>query len=164
MSDWPLVISPAVLAERMNDPSIVIVDCRFSLADPHFGEQQYLEGHIPGAHYLHLDRDLSGPVRTHGGRHPLPPIPALAHTLGSLGITPKTQVIAYDDSRFAFAARLWWLLRYLGHDRVAVLDGGFGAYQAAGYPITATVPSRQAGSLQPQLRPQMVVDTTWKVI
>ncbi|NCJ06914.1 sulfurtransferase [Synechococcales cyanobacterium C] len=162
MTDFPLVVSPAALAAWIDYPSddlsLVIVDCRFSLAEPHLGERQYLDSHIPGAHYLHLDRDLSGSVRTHGGRHPLPPVAELAKTLGKMGITSKTQVVVYDDSRFAFAARLWWLLRYLGHDRVSVLDGGFRAYQGAGYPVTSLVPPRQAGCFEPQVRPQIVID------
>ena len=93
----------------------MVIDCRFSLADPGEGETRYLQGHIPGAHYLHLNRDLSGPVGEHGGRHPLPDPDQLAAKLASCGIGPDTEVIAYDDSRLAFAARLWWLMRSLGY-------------------------------------------------
>ncbi len=110
----------------------VVVDCRFNLADPGEGRRQYLEGHVPGAHYLHLEEDLSAPVGRHGGRHPLPEPVALASRLAQCGIGPETDVIAYDDSRFAFAARLWWLMRALGYRPPRLLDGGYSAWLAAG--------------------------------
>jgi thiosulfate/3-mercaptopyruvate sulfurtransferase len=145
------------------DDSICIIDCRFALSDPDLGQRQYEAGHIPGAHYLSLDRDLSSPVQTHGGRHPLPAVDVLVQTLEQLGISsnppqdPPTTVVAYDDSRFAFAARLWWLLRYLGHDQVFVLDGGWQGWQAKGYPISTEVPQPQAGQFIPQIQPEQVV-------
>jgi thiosulfate/3-mercaptopyruvate sulfurtransferase len=105
---------------------------------------------IPGAAYLDLNRHLSSPVGKHGGRHPLPDVPALALKLASLGIVrQQTMVVAYDDSRFAFAARLWWLLRYLGHERVALLDGGWNAWQQAGYPVTSDIPQARTGLFVP---------------
>ncbi|NJM58099.1 MAG: sulfurtransferase [Synechococcales cyanobacterium RU_4_20] len=120
---------------------LVICDCRFALADGGLGRSQYHHQHIPGAHYLSLDQDLSGPVQRHGGRHPLPDLESFTAKLSSLGIGPNTTVIAYDDSRLAFAARLWWLLRhYLGHEQVAVLDGGWSAWVAASLPTTAQLP------------------------
>jgi thiosulfate/3-mercaptopyruvate sulfurtransferase len=146
--------------QRSNPSQLVIVDCRFSLANPALGRQQYQAGHIPGAYYLDLNQDLSGPVRQHGGRHPLPDPDQLAKTLTAMGVrtAPATLIVAYDDSRFAFAARLWWLLRYLGHDRVVVLDGGFSAWQAAGYPVTAEIPTPQQGDFRPQIRTDWTVD------
>lgn len=156
------LVSAAWLHHHLNDPQVIIVDCRFALMQPDLGQQQYQEAHIPGAYYLDLNRDLSSPVTQHGGRHPLPEVTALAAKLSAMGIVSDaaepTLVVAYDDSRFAFAARLWWLLRYLGHDRVAVLDGGFTAWRAAGYPVTSEIPVSQAGNFIPQLQSEAVVD------
>jgi thiosulfate/3-mercaptopyruvate sulfurtransferase len=153
------VVETDWLAHHLEDPQVVIADCRFSLADPDLGDQQYQTAHIPGAYYLGLDRHLSAPIQTHGGRHPLPDPQVLGSTLATMGIEHnKTLVVAYDDSKFAFAARLWWLLRYYGHDQVAVLNGGYGAWQAAGYPVDALVLAERAGSFQPQLRSGWTVD------
>ena len=153
-----MLVSPDWLTTQLPSENIVIVDCRFSLADAQLGYQQYLEGHIPGAYYLDLNKDLASSVQPHGGRHPLPDIPTLGAKLSQMGITSKTLVVAYDNSRFAFAARLWWLLKYMGHDRTAVLDGGFSAYQAAGLPITAEIPPERSGLFVPTLRPELTVD------
>lgn len=151
-------ISAAWLYEHLKDPELAIADCRFSLSDAELGQQQYQIGHIPGAYYLDLNRDLSSPVGVHGGRHPLPNFTDLAAKLSSMGVKSQTLVVAYDDSRFAFAARLWWLLRYMGHDRVAVLDGGFQGWQKAGYPVTDIIPSSRQGKFIPHLQPSQVVD------
>jgi thiosulfate/3-mercaptopyruvate sulfurtransferase len=153
-----MLVSPSWLTTQHPSQNTVIVDCRFSLADPQLGHQQYLEGHIPGAYYLDLNQDLASPVQRHGGRHPLPDIPTLAQKLSQMGITADTLVVAYDDSRFAFAARLWWLLKYMGHDHTALLDGGFSAYQAAGLPITSEIPPERRGLFVPVLRPNLAVD------
>lgn len=153
------VVSPNWLFNHLNDPDIVIIDCRFQLSDPSWGRQQYETSHIPEAFYLDLNQDLSSPVQKQGGRHPLPDPHVLAEKLANIGIHfNQTPVVAYDDSRFAFAARLWWLLRYLGHDQVAVLDGGWKMWQNAGYPVSADIPSPKAGSFTPQLREHWVVD------
>jgi thiosulfate/3-mercaptopyruvate sulfurtransferase len=126
------LIRPADLAPHLADPRWVIVDCRFDLANPALGEEQYLAGHIPGARYAHLDRDLSGTKTGTNGRHPLPTVEQMSTTFAALGIAPETQVVAYDADSSMFAARLWWMLRYLGHDAVAVLDGGFARWVAEG--------------------------------
>jgi len=153
------VVSADWLLNYLDDPNVVIVDCRFQLSDPSWGRKQYEISHIPGAFYLDLNQDLASPVQKHGGRHPLPDPNSLGEKLAQMGINfNQTAVIAYDDSRFAFAARLWWLLRYLGHDQVAVLDGGWKMWQKAGYPVSADLPSPQAGSFTPQLRKDWVVD------
>lgn len=153
------LVSPQWLREHLNEPNLIIIDCRFQLADPQWGYQQYQENHIQGAFYLDLNRDLSAPVTKHGGRHPLPNPNLLAHKLEMIGITSgQTLVIAYDDSRFAFAARLWWLLRYLGHFKVAVLDGGWQAWLQAGYPVSNQLPHSQLGTFSPQPHPQWLVD------
>jgi thiosulfate/3-mercaptopyruvate sulfurtransferase len=153
------VVSPQQLVElQQSAEAIALIDCRFSLADPLLGQQQYKEGHIPGAYYLDLSQDLSSPVQPHGGRHPLPDSSVLAGKLSRMGITDETLVIAYDDSRFAFASRLWWLLKYMGHERAAVLDGGLAAYKALELPITSDIPAEQAGAFIPQIKPDWVVD------
>jgi len=126
------------LAARLGDPNWRVFDCRFDLADTQRGEQAYAQGHIPGAYYAHLDRDLSGPITPQTGRHPLPPVDGLTAWLGAHGIRSDTQVVAYDDSGGTMAVRLWWLLRWLGHPRVALLDGGWTAWSAAGLPMEAT--------------------------
>jgi thiosulfate/3-mercaptopyruvate sulfurtransferase len=153
-----IAVSPQWLEQHRQDPEVVVIDCRFALNDPQLGKNQYLAGHIPGAYYLDLNQDLSSPVGKHGGRHPLPDRTALAIKLSRMGVTDKTLVVAYDDARFAFAARLWWLLHWLGHDRVAVLDGGLTGYLAAGYELTQEIPPERSGNLIPKPNPDPVVD------
>jgi thiosulfate/3-mercaptopyruvate sulfurtransferase len=136
---------------------VVVIDCRYSLGDTHQGQVLYQQSHIPGAHYLHLDRDLSGPKSRHGGRHPLPEVSQLEALFSSLGINASSHVIAYDDSRFGFAARLWWLLRYLGHEQVQLLDGGFHAWCEQGLAVTGSVSPRTEQIFKARPRPELVV-------
>ncbi|RYZ68024.1 MAG: hypothetical protein EOP08_01490 [Proteobacteria bacterium] len=110
----------------------VLVDCRFDLADPAAGERSYVEGHLPGAIYAHLDRDLSGPVTPTSGRHPLPDPSTFAATLAAAGLEPDARVVVYDQGAGAVAARLWWMLRAVGQRSVQVLDGGLAAWRASG--------------------------------
>lgn len=131
------LISPAILAEHLADEAWVIVDCRFSLEDTEAGHRAYEAAHIPGAVYAHLDADLSNPPATDNGRHPLPPPAVLAERFGRMGIDESKQVAAYDDANGAIAARLWWMLRYMGHEAVAVLEGGWSAWEAAALPTRA---------------------------
>ena len=135
------IIDVPTLAALLGTPGVVVVDCRFDLADTARGESAYLEGHIPGAVYAHLDRDLSGPKTGGNGRHPLPTPETLASTLGRLGIDASSQVVVYDQDTGMYASRLWWMLRWLGHDAVAVLDGGYAAWTNAGH---ACVPGAEA--------------------
>jgi len=154
------LISAQEAVPHLDDERWVFVDCRFTLSDPDRGQAEYREWHIAGAAYAHLDRDLSGPP-TPGvtGRHPLPAIDALAATLGRLGIDGSRQVVAYDASTGAMvAARLWWLLKWLGHDAVAVLDGGLSAWKTAGLPCGKGEPARVARTFRAAVRPEMVVD------
>lgn len=153
-----LTVSADWLQTHLGDADLAIVDCRFALMEPDLGRQQYEAGHIPGAYYLDLNCDLSSPVGEHGGRHPLPNLDEFAAKIARMGVTSSTLVVAYDDSRFAFAARLWWLLRYLGHDRVAVLDGGWKAWLAKHYPITTDVPGARSGEFKPIPQSNWVVD------
>lgn len=159
MTDSPFVVSCEWLIKRLDEPQIVIIDCRFSLADPQLGRQQYQESHIKGAYYLDLNQDLSSPIGEHGGRHPLPNPIELADKLSAIGVTSqKTLVVVYDDSRLAFASRLWWLLRYLGHEQAVVLDGGFSAWKKAEYPVTNVIPETQEATFTPDLQSEMLVD------
>jgi len=120
------------LQELLGRPRLAVVDCRFDLMNPEAGRQAYLRAHIPGARYADLNRDLSAPVGPHTGRHPLPLPEVFAGRLGAMGIGNDTQVVAYDEANGSIAARLWWMLRWLGHDAAAVLDGGFKAWTARG--------------------------------
>lgn len=148
---YKTLISSTTLAEHLKDVNWVIVDCRFNLADTEAGAYNYRHGHIPNARYAHLDKDLSSQITVKTGRHPLPCIITLCQKLGQWGINSNTQVIAYDDAGGAFAARLWWLLRYLGHDNVAVLDGGIQHWQQQNLPITTQLPKVQTTIFRPYL-------------
>ncbi len=151
------LISVEQLRDLMAQERMVLADCRFNLANSGAGREAYLESHLPGAIYFHLDEDLSSPVGPHGGRHPLPEPEVLAAKLGRAGIGPGVRVVAYDDNG-AMAARFWWLLTWLGHDEVAVLDGGFAAWVAAGLPVTADESRPKAGSFVPQPRREMIAE------
>jgi thiosulfate/3-mercaptopyruvate sulfurtransferase len=155
---YTTLISTADLAVHLADPAWVVVDCRFALGDPAVGRLRYLESHIPGAVYADLNQDLSAPVlpgRT--GRHPLPEPQVFAATLGRLGIGPGVQVVVYDDSSGSMAGRLWWMLRWLGHDTVAVLDGDWRAWQREGRPTREGEESRPPQRFTPQTRERWLV-------
>jgi thiosulfate/3-mercaptopyruvate sulfurtransferase len=140
MSMHKTLIDPSTLASRLGDPNWVVIDCRFDLTNTEKGEELYREAHIPGARYAHLDDDLARHPTAKEGRHPLPDPKAFAATLSGWGIDRDSTVVAYDDASGAIAARLWWLLRWLGHERCAVLDGGFAAWQDAGRPVEQAAP------------------------
>ena len=122
---YDALVETETLAAHIGDPGWVVFDCRFTLTEPAAGESRYAEGHIPGARYLHLDRDLSSPITPDTGRHPLPDPAVFADMLGRAGVDGDTQIVGYDDSSGTYAARLWWLARWLGHRKVAVLNGGW---------------------------------------
>jgi thiosulfate/3-mercaptopyruvate sulfurtransferase len=136
---YQTLVEAETLMAHLEDTNWVIVDCRFSLSDTEAGRRGYLKSHIPGAVYAHLDDDLSALPSGDSGRHPLPSPPELIELFGRLGIGDGTQVVAYDDVNGTIASRLWWMLRYMGHGSVAVLDGGFTAWTASGYPTEAGV-------------------------
>ena len=138
---WNTLVQPEAVAAALGDAQVVLVDCRFSLADPEAGERAYRQSHVPGARHAHLDRDLSGPPGPGRGRHPWPDAADFSRRLSAWGITPRSRVVAYDAGDGAFAARLWCLLRMLGHDAVAVLDGGWARWTALGLPVEADLPS-----------------------
>ncbi len=148
------LISVDELAEHIEDEKWVILDCRHDLSNPNAGRSAYAEGHIPGAQFVHLDFDLSGnkinDIGAFCGRHPLPDRSIFVAKLRSWGISNDTQVIGYDGQGGMFAARLWWMLRWIGHQAVAVLDGGIPAWQAAGKPVSTGVPSVRSGAIQDQ--------------
>lgn len=150
------LVDVATLRAHLDDPAWLVLDVRHQLADTGYGERAYAEAHVPGAVFLHCDRDLSGPMNGRNGRHPLPDPQKLAQQLGEIGIGAQTQVVVYDDAQGMIAGRLWWLLRWLGHDRVALLDGGWQAWQAAGAQVTDMLPTLQPCRFVPQMRDQVV--------
>jgi thiosulfate/3-mercaptopyruvate sulfurtransferase len=152
------LISTAVLASHIDDPAFAIVDCRAKLDDPAWGAREHAASHIPGAVYADLGLDLSGPKTGTNGRHPLPDPDALAKTLGRLGITGGMQVVAYDQENGMFASRLWWLLRWLGHDEAAVLDGGFKTWTKEGRRTDSGPVNRATRVFRGLPRPEMSVN------
>ena len=148
----------AELADDIGHDDLVVVDCRFSLAEPDRGESEYLEGHVPGAVYAHLDRDLSGPMTGTNGRHPLPSVDRMRDRFSSWGIDESARVVVYDTAGGQIAARLWWMLRFLGHDSVAVLDGGLQAWRASGGELGTGREERRRREFTPRPRDGMTVD------
>jgi thiosulfate/3-mercaptopyruvate sulfurtransferase len=151
------LISTDVLAEHLVDSSWLVADCRYSLNDETWGRTQYEAAHVPGAVFIDVGHDLAGPRTGTNGRHPLPAVEDMAATFGRLGIADDIQVIAYDQEAGAFASRLWWMLRYLGHDAVAVLDGGVAKWTREGRPVRGGVETRRAAGFTPRLRKEMRV-------
>ena len=135
MAGWTNLVQAETLSIALGRPDLAIVDCRFSIVNPGAGESAYVRGHLPGAVYAHLDRDLSDMTKQGEGRHPWPDADRFVAKLGEWGISPQHQVVAYDDGDGAQAARLWFLLRLLGHEKVAVLDGGWSRWTALGLPV-----------------------------
>jgi len=153
------LVSAGQLAEHVNDPQWVIVDCRHSLQDHDAGRRAYAQGHIPGAFFAAVESDLAGKKSGKNGRHPMPDPEHFAAFLRGLGVTNETQIVAYDAGADMFAARLWFLCCHVGHEAVAVLDGGFGAWTAAGKPVSTQEPARpETGTFQPNPRRELTVD------
>jgi thiosulfate/3-mercaptopyruvate sulfurtransferase len=152
------IISTSRLYENLDSAGWVIIDCRHDLARPDWGQAEYQKGHIPGADFAHLDHDLSGPITPQTSRHPLPEIDRIAERLSSWGIGDDTQVVVYDGSGGAIAVRLWWQLRFLGHQNTALLDGGYTQWLKDGYPVATNIAKRPAQKFNPRPQSNMLVD------
>jgi thiosulfate/3-mercaptopyruvate sulfurtransferase len=147
VANYHRLLTAEELRETLDE--VVVLDCRFELGDPAAGIRAYASGHIPGAHYLHLERDLSGPVARHGGRHPLPEPAVFSDCLARLGVNRNTPVVVYDDNGFMPAARLWWMMTALNLGEVRLLDGGFSAWTAAGFVLDGDTP--RASAVEPAI-------------
>ncbi len=158
--DFKTLIEADELATLIGDPNLVVIDCRFKMADPAAGETTYAAEHIPGAVYAHLDRDLSGKPYTDKGRHPMLSPDAMNALFSRLGVNHDSQVVIYDDMRGAIASRLWWMLQYMGHERTAVLNGGYTAWQAANGPVTTGAESNPSTQFSgtPGAMPLITID------
>ncbi|MDQ1235133.1 thiosulfate/3-mercaptopyruvate sulfurtransferase [Paenibacillus sp. SORGH_AS306] len=152
------IVSMKWLLARLYEPDMVIVDCRFWLNDKPAGAIAYQAEHIPGAVYLDLETDLSAPVTAHGGRHPLPDVDQLALTLGKAGIHSNSRVVVYDDNKGLNAARLWWMLHYVGHEQVYVLNEGFTTWKNANFPVTSDQPVVIPTTFVPNVQPELLAD------
>jgi len=153
-----LLVGAEDVIAHLGDPDWRIFDCRHDLMNTEYGAQAYAKGHIPGALFMHLDRDLSGAKTGRNGRHPLPDPALFAARMSACGVGARTQVVAYDNEAGVFAARLWWMLRWLGHDRVAILDGGLAAWRRAKQALATEVPVFAAARFEARPRAQMLVD------
>lgn len=153
-----ILVTAEELSQHLGDPSWVVIDTRHELADVDKGRRLYAAGHVSGAYFLHVDEDLSGAKTGANGRHPLPDLEAFAEKINACGVRPDTMVVAYDDLSGNFAVRLWWMLRWLGHEHVALLDGGFPQWQKEGRPVATDVPPRREGAFVPRPRLGATVD------
>jgi thiosulfate/3-mercaptopyruvate sulfurtransferase len=153
----PSLISASELQAQLGK-STVVIDCRFNLMDKSQGISLYRQGHIPGAFYMDLERDLSAAVQTHGGRHPLPDCGQLQKKLQNFGVNQHTTIVVYDDSRMAYAARAWWLLKHVGHADVRILNGGFNAWIAIKGAIDRRDPSYRQGNFKTALQPKQTLN------
>lgn len=159
--NYTTLVSTTDLADNIENPDWVIFDCRFTLTEPAAGKKKYNEGHIPGAIYVHLDDDLAAPVTSTSGRHPLPEAEVFALKLGSWGVDSNKQVVVYDDTFGAMACRLWWLLRWLGHDNVALLDGVYPKWLKEKRQTATNLPDVSASTFVPKVRSELVVDANF---
>ena len=159
MRAYTTLIDAATLASQLERDDVAIFDCRFELGNPGWGGSEYSREHIPGAQYLHLDRDLASPITPQSGRHPLPDPQQFARRIGALGAGPGMQLIAYDLGNGAYAARFWWLARWIGVRSVAVLDGGITAWRAAGLPLERTARTPQARQMPVTLANDAALDS-----
>lgn len=152
------VVSTEQLAKHLDDPDWVVFDCRFTLSNTEAGAMAYRQGHIPGARYVHLDDDMSSPVTPVSGRHPLPDPALFSEKLSHWGVDSSKQVVVYDDSFGSMAVKMWWLLRWLGHDNVALLDGGLPRWQKQKLPVTAELPKIIPAKFVMQLRDEILAN------
>jgi thiosulfate/3-mercaptopyruvate sulfurtransferase len=150
MTTTRLLVTPEELAKHQDDPKWVVIDTRHELTNPATGPRVYAEGHIPGAYFMHVDDDLSGPKTGKNGRHPLPDLETFAAKANACGVGPGVRVVVYDDLGGNYAVRLWWMLQWLGHDDVALLDGGWPLWVKEGRTVTKEVPAPRKGSFVPR--------------
>ena len=155
---YTTLISVTDLARHLNDEDWIVCDCRHDLVDTEAGRRAYRESHVPGARFVHLDQDLSAPLTGRNGRHPLPDPERFARRVGELGISNSSQVVAYDASGGYYAARMWWMLRWIGHESAAVLDGGWDAWRKAPHPITDQIPAIKAARFTARARTGLALD------
>ena len=151
-----VVVDKEWLVENLENEEIRIVDCRFDLGQPNLGRELYEDSHIPGAFYFDLKEQLSGPVSKHGGRHPLPELRELKKDIEQVGIDHTKTVIAYDNGSGQYASRFWWLLSYMGHDKVYILNGGFNDWQAEDYPVTKEIPKSAPAEYEINIQEEML--------
>lgn len=151
------IVSVTWVKEHLNE--LTVIDCRFHLPAPEKGIAEYKEQHIPGAHYMDLNKDLSSSVGTHGGRHPMPDFKELHHKLEKIGVHDDSKVLIYDDQNGAMASRLWFLLKVLGHEHALIMDGGYSEWVNQGYPVTTDVPQQEKrGNLTMDLKEDLLID------
>lgn len=158
-TNFTTLIEPGELCEILDEDRTVVLDVRFSLADPQLGKNEYDKGHVDGAYYLSLDDDLSSEPTTTSGRHPLPLAETLVGKLRRCGLTNASQVVAYDDAGGAIAGRMWWLLKWLGHANVAVLNGGLPNWIRHGFDVTSVVPPPQDGTFEYDIQEHLAIST-----
>lgn len=154
--DYPF-ISPIWLKRNLNNPKILIADCRWSLTDRDYGLQSYMSSHIPDAFFLSVDSDLAGEVVNHGGRHPLPDVKKFEKKMNSIGLTQEKTVICYDND-YVGASRLWWLLTFFGHTKVKILNGGYKGWTEHGFPVSKVIPKEQEGSFKAVPSNDIIID------
>lgn len=154
--DYPFV-SCQWLSEHIDDESLIIVDCRYNLVDKSYGRREYDKSHLPRAYFMDMEKELTGTVSRHGGRHPLPPMESFQKSMNRIGLSPEKTVIAYDGDGSG-AARLWWLLRHFGHERARILDGGFPDWKDLGLPVTKDVPREITGKFTARVTGNILVD------
>lgn len=159
MMQTQILMSAKDLQARLDDPGWVVADCRSDLADFDAGRRAYEQGHIPGSVFLDLDRDLAGPVTPGSGRHPLPDVDKVSFRFGQLGIGNASTIVVYDGGNGALAARAWWVLRWLGHDAVFVLDGGYGHWESQGLPVESELVNRAPATFVPQPDSSKIITT-----
>lgn len=149
------IIEKEWLVEHLKNEEVIIIDCRFDLSQPELGRDQYNESHIPGAFYFDLKEQLSGPVSKHGGRHPLPELDSFKKEIEKVGIDNSKTVITYDAGGGQYASRFWWLMKYIGHEKIYLLNGGFSGWSAANFPVTTKIPKAYPAKYEINIQKEM---------
>lgn len=156
------IITPEWLVQNLNNPDIAILDCRFEMGNPEYGRKSYGEAHIKNALFVDLEDDLTGEIGTHGGRHPLPDMKTFLQRIEEFGISDETTVIVYDDGDLPAASRLWWMLKYIGKEKVYVLEGGLDKWKALGFETQSSIPERpNKGKLALNIHQDMLCDVNY---